>query len=90
MATVLIPAPLRKYTNEAARCKVDAGNISDMIKEMADRYPALQRYLLGVDGNVPAFINIYVDGMDIRYMNKEKTEIGVTHIISIVPAIAGG
>ncbi|HEY9486854.1 MAG TPA: MoaD/ThiS family protein [Chryseosolibacter sp.] len=90
MATVMIPAPLRKYASNNALCKVEADNISDMIKEITQRYPDLHKHLIGVDGKIPSFINIYVDGTDIRNMKKEKTEISVGHTISIVPAIAGG
>lgn len=90
MATVLIPAPLRKYTNNTAQCKIDADNITNMIKEMNKRFPELQKHLINVDGQIPQFINIFVDSNDIRSMKNGQTEITANHTISIVPAIAGG
>lgn len=90
MATAIIPAPLRKFTNSATRIPISATNISAAIRELTENFPNLKRHLIDSDGEIAAFINIFVDNEDIRYLDLGKTELKDSTVISIVPAIAGG
>lgn len=90
MATVIIPTPLRKFTSSATRFPVVSTNISGAIRELTDNFPDLKMHLIDSDGTIAAFINIFVDNEDIRYLDLEKTELKDSTVISIVPAIAGG
>lgn len=90
MATIIIPTPLRKFTNSATRIPIVATNIADAIQELTESFPDLKKHLIDSDGKVAAFINIFVDNDDIRYLDFEKTKVTDNTVISIVPAIAGG
>ncbi len=90
MATVIIPTPLRKFTNSTTRIPILATTISAAIRELTDNFPDLKKHLIDSDGKMAAFINIFVDNEDIRYLDLEKTELKDDTVISIVPAIAGG
>lgn len=90
MATVFIPTPLRKFTNQTSKVEVSGNTVSEVIQALTSTYPPLQRHLINADGKVPNFINIFVDDDDIRNLQQEQTEVKSSTIVSIVPAIAGG
>lgn len=90
MATVMIPTPLRKFTDNTTKVTTGGTNISDVVSELTVRFPGLKKYLMDPNGEVTSFINIFVDNDDIRHLDREQTEIKENTIVSIVPAIAGG
>ena len=90
MATVIIPTPLRKFTNNTARLTVQAKTVSDMIQMLITQFPDLRKHLLDANGTVPSFINIFVNDDDIRNLQREHTVVMEGATVSIVPAIAGG
>ncbi len=90
MATVIIPTPLRKFTNNASKLNVSAASISELLAKLTKDFPPLQKHLLDASGRVPSFINIFVDDDDIRNLQQEQTVIKEHTTVSIVPAIAGG
>lgn len=90
MATVIIPTPLRKFTNNASKLSINANSISELLVTLTKDFPALQKHLLDASGKVPSFINIFVDDDDIRNLEQEQTVIKEHTTVSIVPAIAGG
>ena len=90
MATVIIPTPLRKFTNNTGRLHVQAGDIFGSIQEIASRFPELKKHLLDEKGQIRSFVNIFLGEEDIRNLAREKTTIQENSVISIVPAIAGG
>lgn len=90
MATVIIPTPLRKFTNNTARIDIDAGTIEETVKELTLNFPDLKKHLLDEKGQIRSFINIFVGDNDIRDLKQEKTSVKSDTLISIVPAIAGG
>lgn len=90
MATVIIPTPLRKFTNNSSRLTVDAKSIGEMLSSLTLQFPDLKKHLLDANGKVPSFINIFVDDDDIRNLEQEFTVVKENSTVSIVPAIAGG
>jgi molybdopterin converting factor small subunit len=90
MATVIIPTPLRKFTNNTARLTIQAKTVSDMIQVLISQFPDLRKHLLDANGTVPSFINIFVNDDDIRNLQREQTVVMEGATVSIVPAIAGG
>ncbi len=90
MATVIIPTPLRKFTNNNARLNISGNKISDVVNELTLNFPELKKHMLDSDGKVRSFVNIFVDDDDIRNLQQEQTEVKENTVISIVPAIAGG
>ena len=90
MPTVIIPTPLRKFTNNNSRLTVEAKSIAEMLTNLTLQFPDLKKHLLDANGKVPSFINIFVDDDDIRNLEQEFTVVKENSTVSIVPAIAGG
>ena len=90
MATVIIPTPLRKFTNNTARVNVKAGNVQDIVDDLSFNFPDLKKHLLDENGKIRSFVNVFVGDDDIRDLQNEHTSVKDDSVISIVPAIAGG
>ena len=90
MATVIIPTPLRKFTNNTARLQVKPGTIQEAVQELTVNFPDLKKHLLDEQGKIRSYVNIFVGNDDIRDLQHEKTSIQEGAVVSIVPAIAGG
>ena len=90
MATIIIPTPLRKFTNSNAKVTISASNVKGVVNELTLHFPDLKKHLLDEQGNVRSFVNIFVGDEDIRNLQKEATPVKDETVISIVPAIAGG
>jgi molybdopterin synthase sulfur carrier subunit len=90
MATIIIPTPLRKFTNNTARLNVQGGTISQTVAELTGNFPDLKKHLLDDNGQIRSFVNIFVGNDDIRDLQRGETVVKADTVISIVPAIAGG
>src|SRR5580692_8974908 len=90
MATVIIPTPLRKFTNNTARLQVKPGTIQETVNELTVNFPDLKKHLLDEQGKIRSYVNIFVGNDDIRDLEHENTAVQEGAVISIVPAIAGG
>ena len=90
MATVIIPTPLRKFTNNTARLQVSAGTIQDTVNELTLNFPDLKKHLLDEGGKIRSYVNVFIGNDDIRDLQQENTAVKHDTVISIIPAIAGG
>jgi molybdopterin converting factor small subunit len=90
MATVIIPTPLRKFTNQTAKIQVDASTVGEIIDKITVDFPDLKKHLLDSQGSLRSFVNVFSGDDDIRDLQAEKTPVQHSTVISIVPAIAGG
>jgi molybdopterin converting factor small subunit len=90
MTKIHIPTPLRQYAQKQATVEVSAGTVADALNGLIHQHPDLRRHLFTDDGKLRAFVNVYVNDEDIRYLEKEATTITPGDNISIVPSIAGG
>jgi len=90
MAQIQIPSPLRQYTQKQATVTVPAKTVGDALAGLVTQHPELKRHLYGEDGRLRAFVNVYVNDEDMRYLEKEATGLNDGDTISIVPSIAGG
>jgi molybdopterin synthase sulfur carrier subunit len=88
--TVIIPTPLRRFTNGIEIVEVQGSTISDIFDQLEVRFPGIRGRLCEENGDLRRFINVYVDGEDIRFLNRLQTNVGEKAEVSIVPAIAGG
>ena len=89
-AKVRIPAPLRKLTKDQATVDINGGTIEDVLSELEKNYPGIRERICDETGQIRRFINIFVNGEDIRFKEGIKTNIVNEAEISIIPAIAGG
>ena len=87
---VRIPAPLRKLTKDQAVVESSGGTIEEIIADLEKKYPGLRERICDETGQIRRFINIFVNGEDIRFKEGSKTKIAGDAEISIIPAIAGG
>ncbi len=90
MASVLIPTPLRKLTNELDTVEASGATIGELLDNLDLAFPGLKSRVCDDSGTVRRFVNVYVNGEDIRFLEESATAIKETDEISIVPAIAGG
>jgi len=87
---VRIPTPLRRYTGGAEEVSIEGASIMAVIDEMEAKHPGIKERLCDEQGRVRRFVNIYVNGDDIRFLDGPGTPVKVGDEVSIVPAIAGG
>jgi adenylyltransferase/sulfurtransferase len=90
MPKIHIPTPLRQYAGKQAAINVQAGTVADALSGLIAQHPDLRRHLYTEDGKLRAFVNVYLNDEDIRYLQKEATSVAESDTISIVPSIAGG
>jgi molybdopterin synthase sulfur carrier subunit len=90
MAKLIIPTPLRKFTNDQATIDTESKSVAEALNSLASLFPELKEHLFDDQGSLRKFIRIYVGDSDIRELNNEKTVLEPTTIVSIIPAIAGG
>lgn len=90
MATIRIPAPLRKLTNEQELVQAAGANIGEILADLDKSHPGLKERICDESGNVRRFVNIFINDEDIRFLEEKATPVKDTDEISIVPAIAGG
>jgi molybdopterin converting factor small subunit len=87
---VLIPTPLRHYTDKQATVELRPGSVDDVLRELTSRYPDLRKQLFADDGRLRKFVNVYVNDEDIRYLENENTPVMPDDTMSIIPSVAGG
>ena len=87
---VLIPTPLRKFTTGAEIVEVEAATIKDVLDRLEERHPGIRASLCDETGALKRFINIYLDGEDVRFLDNLSTDVRDGSEIAIVPAISGG
>jgi molybdopterin converting factor small subunit len=90
MPKIHIPTPLRQYAGKQAAVEVKAASIGDALSSLVAQHPELRRHLYTDDGKLRAFVNVYLNDEDVRYLQKEATAVKDSDTISIVPSIAGG
>lgn len=87
---VRIPAPLRRLTKDQAVVEVEGATIEQIIVGLEKGFPGLKERLCDETGQIRRFINVFVNGEDIRFKDGAKTAVAPGAEVSIIPAIAGG
>ena len=90
MSRIHIPTPLRQYVGKQSTIDVKARTVAEAMNALVAQHPDLRRHLYTDDGKLRAFVNVYLNDEDIRYLQKEATAVKEGDNISIVPSIAGG
>jgi molybdopterin converting factor small subunit len=90
MIKIHIPTPLRQYAGKQGTVEVQGGTVGQALTGLVSKHPDLRRHLYTDDGKLRAFVNVYLNDEDIRYLQKEDTAVKESDNISIVPSIAGG
>jgi molybdopterin synthase sulfur carrier subunit len=87
--TVRVPTPLRRLSGGAV-VQADGGTVGALIEDLETKYPGFRDRLCEDDGGLKRFINLYVNGEDIRYASGLETSLKDGDEVSIIPAVSGG
>ena len=90
MSTVRIPPVLRAAAGGTKEVEIDGATVGDVLSQLVDRYPGLRSQLLTDEGDLNRFVNVYVEGQDIRYLDERATPVAERDTLIILPAMAGG
>ncbi|HTW62135.1 MAG TPA: MoaD/ThiS family protein [Terracidiphilus sp.] len=89
--TIFIPTPLRQYAGGKDTVEVSAGTVNGALDELTRSFPDLRKHLFTGEGKLRAFVNVYLNDEDVRYLpEKESTAVSAADTLSIIPSIAGG
>jgi molybdopterin converting factor small subunit len=89
MAKVIIPTPLRKFTNNDSKVVVGGATVLEAVQNLAQKFPSLEPYLLS-ENEIKPFIRLFKGDDDIETLDGGATPLVEEDILSIIPAIAGG
>ena len=87
---VRIPTPLRRMTGGKDKVEVESGSLTAMVDELEGSYPGMKDRLIDEEGELRYFVNIYLNGEDVRFLDGLDTAMSTGDEVSIVPAVAGG
>ncbi len=87
---VRIPTPLRRVTNGQDKVSVDGAALNDVIASLDAEFPGIKERLCDETGALRNFVNVYVNGEDVRFLAGLQTETKAGDEVSVVPAVAGG
>jgi molybdopterin/thiamine biosynthesis adenylyltransferase/rhodanese-related sulfurtransferase/molybdopterin converting factor small subunit len=90
MAKILIPTPLRPYTDKQDSVDAAGATVGELLADLTTRHAGLKQHLYNEQGKLRSFVNIYVNDEDIRYLEKEATPVKADDTVSIIPSVAGG
>ena len=89
--TIFIPTPLRPFAAGKDAVEVEAATIADALESLTLAHPDLRKHLFTGEGKLRAFVNLYLNDEDVRYLPaKEATAVTAADTLSIIPSIAGG
>jgi adenylyltransferase/sulfurtransferase len=86
-----IPTPLRAYAGKQSVVQVPGSTVSEALMALTTQFPELRKHLYTEEGKLRAFVNVYLNDEDIRYIaHQENAPVTETDTLSIIPSIAGG
>src|SRR5438128_11719763 len=90
MPRILIPTPLRPYTDKQDAVDVAGATVGELLADLTRKHSGLKTHLYNDQGKLRSFVNVYVNDKDIRYLQKEQTPVKAEDTVSIIPSVAGG
>lgn len=87
---MLIPTPLRRFTNGDSRVAGTGATVAELLDSLDLAYPGLSERLREEDGQIRRFVNIFVNGANIRELEGSATVLEPGDEVGIIPAMAGG
>jgi len=87
---VKIPAALRQYTQNQSDLQVDASTVEETLQKLDKLFPGLKAFILNESNELRRYVNIFVNGKDIRAGEGITTKLKEGDKVRIVPAVAGG
>jgi sulfur-carrier protein len=91
MAVVVrIPQPLRSLTGEKTSVEATGTSLNELIGDLETNYPGVKERILDESGQIRRFVNVYINGDDVRFAEGLQSPLKDGDEVSIVPAVAGG
>ena len=90
MAKILIPTPLRPFTDKQDSVDVTGATVGELLADLTQKHAGLKAHLYNEQGALRSFVNVYVNDEDIRYLDDLATPVAAGDELSIIPAVAGG
>ena len=89
MSVIRIPPTLRQETGGEKQVEARGENVRELLVDLMGRFPALREQLVA-DGDIAPFVNVYVEGEDVRTLDGLETEVSPGSTVILLPAMAGG
>jgi molybdopterin synthase sulfur carrier subunit len=87
---VKLPTILRKHAGGVPAVEAEGSNVREVLLSIETRYPGITHGVLGDDGALHRFVNVYLNDEDVRYLGSLDTHVSEGDTVSILPAVAGG
>ncbi|MDQ3655371.1 MAG: MoaD/ThiS family protein [Chloroflexota bacterium] len=87
---VLIPTPLRQYTGGEARVQGSGDSVAVVLDDLNARFPGIRDRICETDGEIRRFVNVFVNGENVRKLQGAATPVKGGDEVGIIPAMAGG
>ena len=87
---VKIPTPLRGLTGDADTVSADGGTLEELVGALEGTFPGMKERLCDDTGALRRFVNVYINGEDVRFLDGLSSPLKEGDEVSIVPAVAGG
>ena len=88
--TILIPSALRAFVDRKSEVEAEGATVGEALANLAAEYPDLKHQIYEDDTKLRGFVNVFVDGTNIKKLNGLDTPLTAGATVMIVPAIAGG
>ncbi|HVX69215.1 MAG TPA: MoaD family protein [Mycobacteriales bacterium] len=85
-----IPTILRSYTGGEKAVTGEGTTLQELIADLDSRYEGLRGRLVGDDGSLNRFVNVYLNDEDVRFLGGAQTPLSDGDVVTILPAVAGG
>ena len=90
MTAVRLPPVLRQYAGDAKQLEASGATLAEVVDQLVTHHPGLREQLLTSDGGLHRFVNVYLNGQDVRYLAGLDTPVAPTDEVRLLPAMAGG
>jgi len=87
---VLIPTPLRRYTGGESKVDATGATVGEILTDLDSRYPGIRERVCEPDGEIRRFVNVFVNGTNVRSLAGSATGVQPGDEIGVIPAMAGG
>ena len=88
--TILIPTALRSFVDRKSEVEVEGSTVGEALANLAGQYPDLKHQIYEDDVKLRGFVNVFVDGTNIKKLNGLETKVTQGATVMLIPAIAGG
>jgi MoaD family protein len=88
--TIKLPTQLRGAAGGAAEARADGGTVGEVLEGLYAQHDELRERIAGDDGELRRFVNVYIGGEDIRFLDGLATPVADGDEVTILPAVAGG